>query len=187
MSTTTRSGLVESEGAQIHRIGQFDAPSRVRSSCSPMRALITTGRLPWALLPGARPAPLAAAVLAGATGRLAAGGAPGADCSSPGDGIVSSAGRLRLGRQPAGKHDQNASAMNTDFETILRSLRDHKAKLAPETLYAPLGLDLQGSRPSSPCRDGDRPLQAILMLLRPGSCRKVRWSGCPAVSPRNIS
>ena len=78
MSTTTRSGLAR---VKVRKFTGSDSSitSRVRSSCSPMRALITTGWPPWALLPGEGRRFGAAGGLAGAAGRLSLAAPP---CSS---------------------------------------------------------------------------------------------------------
>src|SRR5262249_5838016 len=99
----------------------------------------------------------------------------------PRDGVVFFSRRLcrHLETQPQ-KHQEKRYAPDSKQDSA--SVRVENAKFNPKSLRF-----VSPKRPSlgahKPCREATRPLQEILMLLRPGFCRKVPWSGSPAVSP----
>src|SRR5262249_46913376 len=95
----------------------------------------------------------------------------------PGDGVV----RLRHRLEPKAQEGQK-ECYSADTEHFSAFVGVWNAKFHPKSLRFVSRKDPTWALASS-CREATRPLQEILMLLRPGEGRKVQWSASPAVSP----
>ena len=173
-------GIGEGEGAQIHRIRQFDDKACAVFMLADARAE-HDGLAALGIAAGRRPAPWAAGIWPG-DGQAGGGGRTRARIWRSIRAMGSSVPPAGCAKAPATGQTRQNSSYNTDIITILFCTPDHKAKLRLQNL--PFGSGFYPHPgPLNPCRRATGPLQVIPMLLRPGLGRKVQWSGCPAVSP----